>query len=227
MLLMPFVVAVEPDDLDALNEVVRAGREAELEWLAEARKAEGVQFLRGKALSEARQEIRTEFRRLRELGKLAGTRDLVLAREVRAELKGRQMDGEYDMVPAEDLSAPGRRVGTGPQHYRRSGSEPTKLTGRMAVRLPGALGDQLVRACHWTSAPAVAALWEWQTRWGDGPEVILREAEHRGAVTLIDVWCAMTAPRPDADSIMEKARLQAEVVTTGDIIRAAIKRATH
>ncbi|MFD5428522.1 hypothetical protein, partial [Streptomyces sp. NPDC127084] len=222
----PFVVAVEPDDLQALNEVVKAGKKAEQEWLEEARKAHGTQLLRGKALSEARRLIRTEFHKLRERGKLAGTRDLVVAREVRAELKRRQMDGEYDLVPAEEAAVPGRRVGTGPQHYRRSGSEPTPLTGRMYVKLPGVLGEQLVRACHWTSAPAVTALWEWQNRWGDGPEVIFREAERRGAVTLLHLWSAAMAPRPDADSIMEKAKLQAQVVTTGDVIRSAIKRAT-
>ncbi|MCX4792613.1 hypothetical protein OG369_43340 [Streptomyces sp. NBC_01221] len=225
MSLMPFVVAVEPDDLATLNEVVKAGRKAELEWLAEARKVRGTQFLRGKALSKARAAIRVEFHRLRERGKLAGTRDLVLAREVRAELKRRQMDGPYEPVPAEDTATPGRRVGTGPRHYQRSGSEPTKFTGRMALRLPASLGDQLVRACHWTSAPAVQALWEWQTHWGDGPEVIMREAERLGAITVLDVICAITAPRPDADSIMEKAKLQAQVVTTGDIFRAALKRA--
>ncbi|MEV7595486.1 hypothetical protein AB0O42_35005 [Streptomyces sp. NPDC089922] len=225
MSLMPFVVALEPDDLQALNEVVKAGLAAEREWLAEARKAHGVRFLRAKALSEARREIRQEFRRLRDLGRLAGTRDLVLTREVRAELKRRGMDQEYDLVPAEETAVPGRRVGTGPQHYQRSGSEPTRLTGRMYVKLPADLADRLVRGCYWTSAPAVTALWEWQATWGDGPEVIFREAERRGAVTILDLWCAAMAPRPDADAVLRKAELQAQIVTTGDIIRAAVKRA--
>lgn len=225
MSLMPFVVAIEPDDLLALNEVVKAGKKAERDWLEETRKAYGVQFLRGKALSEARGTIRTEFRRLRERGKLAGTRDLVVARDVRAELKRRGLDQEYAPVPAEEAAVPGRRVGTGPQHYQRSGSEPTKLTGRMYVKLPGGLAEQLTRGCYWTSAPAVAALWEWQDRWGDGPQVIFREAERRGAVTILDLWCAAMAPRPDADAILQKAQLQAQVVTTGDIIRSAVKRA--
>jgi len=226
MSLMPFVVAIEPDDLTALNEVVKAGKKAEQDWLEDARRTYGIQFLRGKALSEARRAIREEFRRLRDRGKLAGTRDLVVAREVRAELKRRQMDGEYDPVPAEEMSMPGRRVGTGPRHYQRSsGDEPTKFTARMAVKLPAGLGDQLVRACHWTSAPAVAALREWQDHWGDGPEVIFQDAQRRGAVTILDLWCAATAPRPTADAILQKAQLQAQVVTTGDIIRAAVKHA--
>lgn len=227
MSLMPFVVALEPDDLTALNGVVKAGFKAEQEWLAAARKMHGTKFLRGKALSEARKEIRKEFRKLRERGKLAGTRDLVVSREVRAELKRRGLDQEYDSVPAEEAAMPGRRVGAGPRHYQRSGSERTTLTGRMYVKLPGALAEQLTRGCYWTSAPAVAALWEWQERWGDGPEVIFREAERRGAVTILDLWCAAMASRPDADSILRKAQLQAQIVTTGDIIRSAVKRATR
>jgi len=225
MSLMPFVVAVEPDDLQALKHVVEEGRKAELEWLAKARENHGVPFLRGKALSQARGRIRAEFRELRERGILAGTRDLVLAREVRAELKHRGMDRPYEPVPAEETGKPGRRVGAGPRHYQRSGGEPTPFTARMAVRLPAALGEQLVRACYWTSAPAVQALWEWQARWGDGPTVILREAQRRNAVTVLDLLCAVLAPRPDADSILERAKLQDQVVTTGDVIRAALKRA--
>ncbi|MET9484762.1 hypothetical protein [Streptomyces sp. NPDC006638] len=223
MSLMPFVVAVEPDDLQALNEVVKRGLKAEREWLASARKLHGTSTLRGKALSEARKQIRKEFQRLRNRGRLAGTRDLVVAREVRAELKARKLTGPYDPVPTEEATKPGRRVGASPRSG--SASEPTTLTARMAVRLPGDLADQLTRSCYWTSAPAVTALWEWQERWGDGPEVILREAHRSGALTILTLWAAATAPRPDADAIMKKADLQAQIITTGDIIRAAVQRA--
>lgn len=222
---MPFVVALEPNDLTALNEVVKQRRKAELEWLESARRLHGTRLLRGKALSQARAEIRKDFRRLRDLGKLSGTRDLVLAHQVRAELKRREMEQEYAPIPAEDAAAPGRRVGTGPRHYDRFGDEKTQLTGRMYVKLPGALGEQLTRGCYWTSAPAVTALWEWQGLWGDGPEVIFREAERRGAVTILDVWSAAMSPRPTADTILRKAELQDQIITTGDIIRAAVKRA--
>ncbi|WP_457519439.1 hypothetical protein [Streptomyces sp. TE33382] len=225
MSVIPFVVAVEPSDLTALNEVVKAGLKAERAWLKQAREDEGVRFLRGKAQSEARGRVRAKFAAMRAKGKLAGTRDLVVARAVRAELKTQALDGPYEPLPSQDARMPGRRVGTGPSHYDRFGDEKTKLTGRMAVRLPADVGDQLVRATYWTSAPAVKALWEWQARWGDGPEVIFREAERSGAVTLLDVWCAANASRPDADSILEKAKLQAQVITTGDIFRAAVKRA--
>ncbi|MEV6726899.1 hypothetical protein AB0M94_39015, partial [Streptomyces xanthochromogenes] len=181
MSLRPFVVAVEPEHMTRLKAAVSAARSAELDWLKEARTAEGTMYLRGRALSEALARIRVERATLRAKGKLAGTRDLVLAREVRAELRSRAMLGPYEPVPEEDASAPGRRVGTGPHHYGRMfGEEPTTLTERMAVRLPADLGEQLVRSCYWVSAPAVEALLEWQQLWGDGPTVIMREAQRRG-----------------------------------------------
>lgn len=225
MSLMPFVVAVEPEDLKALDEVVRANRASEMEWLREARNSHGVTRLRGKALSQARARVRADLAQLRQKGKLAGTRDLVLTHEVNAELKRRSMTGPFDPLPAEHTSAPGRRVGTGPRHYDRLGDDETKFTARMAVRLPADLGEQLVRATYWTSAPAVAALWEWQEHWGDGPEVIFREAERAGALNLLTLFAAGFAKRPDADALMEKAKLQASVVTTGDVFRSAVKRA--
>ncbi|MEV5204916.1 hypothetical protein [Streptomyces sp. NPDC053720] len=219
----PFVVAVRPEDLVALNAVVRKLRAAEVAWLDEAREAAGLRLLRGTAASAARGRIRTEFERLRAKGKLAGTRDLVIAREVRAELKFRKMNGACEPVPVEDARAPGRPVGT----RSRSGSvlDPTDLTGRMAVRLPADLGEHLTRACYWKSAPAVKALREWQEIWGDGPEVLIRQAERAGALTVLSLMAAAMAPRPTADDLLEKARLQAMVVTTGDILRAAVDRA--
>lgn len=113
----------------------------------------------------------------------------------------------------------------GPRHYNRLGDEETTFTARMAVRLPSALGEQLVRATYWTSAPAVEALRAWQDLWGDGPEVIMRGAERPGGATLLDLICAGFVKRPDADSILKKAELQQQIVATGDIVRAAVKRA--
>ncbi|MEV6726862.1 hypothetical protein AB0M94_38830, partial [Streptomyces xanthochromogenes] len=74
------------------------------------------------------------------------------------------------------------------------------------------------------SAPAVEALLEWQQLWGDGPTVIMREAQRRGGATLLDMLCAAFAKRPTADAILEKSQLQEQIVTTGDIFRSAIRR---
>ncbi|MGP9023188.1 hypothetical protein ACT1U9_32890 (plasmid) [Streptomyces sp. BR1] len=221
----PFVIALEPEDLTALNEVVEAGAAAEAKWLAKQREDYGLKYLRGRAAREVRATIRVEFAGMRAKGKLAGTKELVVAKAVRAELKRRKMSGPFEPVPHEHISVAGRPVGTGPRHYGQSRFDETKLKARMYVKLPGALAEQLVRGCYWTSEPAVKALLEWQDLWGDGPEVIMREAQRRGAVTVLDMFVAALAPRPDADSILEKARLQEQVVTTGDVVRSAVKRA--
>ncbi|MGX9891398.1 hypothetical protein [Streptomyces sp. NPDC002276] len=216
-----FVVAVESDVLLALNDVVKRAAKAETDWLRAAREREGLRFLRGAAGRYARRRVRTEFGRLRAEGTLCGTRDLVVTREVRAQLKASALDGEFAPVPAGERK-PGRPTGTG----RRGGmDEPTELTERMFVRLPADLGEQLVRACYWKSKPAVEALQEWQDRWGDGPEVIMRQAQREGAVGVFTLFAAALAPRPSADAILEKAKLQEMIITTGDIIRSAMLRA--
>jgi hypothetical protein len=220
-----FVVALEPGDFEALDKVVSLARSVERAWLKEERDKEGIAFLRGKAASQARTRVRTRLAGMRQAGRLAGTRDLVLTRAIRAELKARKMTGEYPPVPAEHSGAPGRRVGAGPRHYGRSEEDPTTLTARLALRLPDDLGEQLVRAVYWTNAPVVEALWQWQERWGDGPEVILRDASRNGMDgSLLALFAAGMASRPDSDAILKRAELQAQIITTGDIIRSAIQR---
>ncbi|MFI0901823.1 hypothetical protein [Streptomyces sp. NPDC020983] len=220
-----FVVALEPEDFEALEKVATLARSVERAWLKEARDKEGISFLRGKAASQARARVRARLAGMRQAGKLAGTRDLVLARAIRAELKARKMLGEYPPVPTEHVGAPGRPVGAGPQHYGRGEEDPTTLTARLAVRLPDDLGEQLVRAVHWKNASVVEALWEWQERWGDGPEVVMREASRNGmGGSLLAFLVASMASRPDPDSILQRAELQAQIITTGDIIRSAVHR---
>jgi hypothetical protein len=222
-----FVVAVESDDLTRLNALVKKAAKEEEDWLKEAREREGLQFLRGRAASMARVRIRQEQTRLRARGTLRGSKALVVAPGVRAELKARGMTKTFAAVPAGDAGASGRRVGAGPRHYGRlSEEDTTTLTDRVSVELPDELGEQLVRACYWTSQPAVEALWEWQKRWGDGPEVELREAARAGLPSgFLALFTAGLATPATADALLEKSVLQGQIVTTGDIIRAAIHRA--
>ncbi|MFI2215127.1 hypothetical protein [Streptomyces sp. NPDC020141] len=222
-----FVIAVEEHDLTRLNAVVKAAFNEEKKWLKEARDSEGLQFLRGRAASMARVRIREEQARLRARGTLRGSKELVVAPGVRAELKARKMTGKFAAVPAGEAGASGRRVGAGPRHYGRSSEEDgTTLTARLAVDLPDDLGEQLVRACYWTSAPAVEALWKWQQKWGDGPEVELREAQRAGmGAGWLALFAAALARPATADALLEKSMLQAQIVTTGDILRAAVHRA--
>ncbi|WP_330346677.1 hypothetical protein OG858_47065 (plasmid) [Streptomyces europaeiscabiei] len=231
----PFVVVVDDkEDLQALDAVVSEARRAELAWLAAARKDAGIAWLRGTALSEARRQIRVEQQRLREDGTLYGTKDLVMTRAVRAELHSRRMLTAWPDPPPGETSAPGRRWGISPDPWALLALEEKEEEGeekqkrpRLSFKLPAALGETLVRAAYWTSAPIVAELQAWDKRWGDGPTVILREAMRRngGRVTDLDVMVAMLAPRPEAGALEDRARLRAQIVTTGTLARDALARA--
>ncbi|MFJ5939370.1 hypothetical protein [Streptomyces sp. NPDC093071] len=220
-----FVVAVNPADLVTLEAAVTAGREAEEAWLKGAREREGIPGLRGRRLSRARERVRTERARLRESGKLAGTVDLVVTRAVRAELRSRGMDRDWDPLPVHAASAPGRPVGAGNNREGTDGEGRTLLTARVTVKLPDDLAERLVRGCYWTSAPAVKALWEWAERWGDGPIGKLKDAARSGAPAGLAMMAAAFAERAPADALRERDRLRAEIVTTGDVLRAAVRRA--
>ncbi|MET8832033.1 hypothetical protein ABZX40_40560 [Streptomyces sp. NPDC004610] len=221
-----FVVAVEPQDKKRLKQVLKVATRTEERWLEDAREQAGLEFLRGRAASMARARIREEYNRMRAQGSLRGTWGLVITPGVQAELKARKMHRAFDPVPAGHTGAAGRRVGAGPRHYGRSSEEDeTTLTERLAVELADEVGEQLVRACHWTSAPIVDALWAWQQKWGDGPEVELREAQRQGMTPgWLALFAAASARPATADALLEKAVLQDQIVTTGDIIRAAIQR---
>ncbi len=134
------------------------------------------------------------------------------------------MDGPYEPIPA-GHHGPGRRWGT-----VSSSGDPGDggYDGRMSVRLPAALADQLRRACYWTNLPTEIALQAWTDRYGDGPDVILRRAEIRngGAVTGLDFLAALSSRRPIREAIIERDKLRAKIVTTGMILRDAVLRAT-
>lgn len=223
-----FVVAVEPEKLAQLDIVVERHREAEAEWLKQIRKTVGLRGLRGPEASVARQYIRLRRAEMRDQGELRGTRDLVVAHEVRGVLKARRMNQNWNPVPPRDSGAVGRPFGASADRYPRTDDDQPALTARMPVRLPAELGEQVVRGCYWTSAPAVEALKAWQKRWGDGPVVILREAQRQQAEGLgaaLAVILAGMAPRATRDALEERAALQAQVVTSGDLIREALDRA--
>lgn len=218
-----FVIAVDARHVKALNKVVEAKAEAERKWLHKAREDAGLAFLRGAKASEARRRIRVEFARLREQGKLTGTRDLVLAGTLREELAAREMNREWPSPPAGEVDAPGRRWGVSPSTPEGEGG----YDGRMAVRLPADLAEQMRRAAYWTSAQAVTALQAWDAAWGDGPDVMLRRVARQtgGKIPALAVFAAATAPRPSADALLERSRLRKQIVTTGDLLRAAVLRA--
>ncbi|MGQ4342520.1 hypothetical protein ACN6LF_001365 [[Kitasatospora] papulosa] len=220
-----FVVAVEPGKLRALADVVKRHQEVEEAWLKEARETAGLTSLRGPDATAARQSIRQQRAELRETGELRGSRDLVIAHEVRAELAARGLAKHWDPIPQKDSGAAGRPTGADSSRYPRTDDDKPALSARMPVRLPDELGNQVVRGCYWYSAPAVDAVRVWQRRWGDGPMVILRKAQRSEGATPLDQLRAGMAPRATVEALERLAAVQAQIITSGDIIRAALDRA--
>ncbi|MFI9324357.1 hypothetical protein ACIGXI_31875 [Kitasatospora aureofaciens] len=138
----------------------------------------------------ARQELRAERERERAAGRLAGTRDLVVARALRAELIACGWDGQWS-APSPGAIGPGRRWGSTAARYQHAEGA-ARFEASLTIRLPVALAEQLQRAVYWQSSAIEHRL-----------RLLAGRAEHRDEV------------QP----------LQADLVTTGDVLRAAVRRA--
>ncbi|MFJ8628885.1 hypothetical protein ACIRD3_39390 [Kitasatospora sp. NPDC093550] len=221
-----FTVAVVEERLALLDLVASMAAGEERAWLATER--EEHRGLRGSKLSQARRATRERLAEQREAGLLAGSRDWLLVPGVRAELAARGWDRDWPPIPPGALAA-GRRWGTDPARYSGAHDEgETRFVGRLGVRLPHELGERLQRACHWHHEEIERQLQEWADRWGDGPEVIVRQSlrENGGVTVLAGMAAALSAINaPTADDLAHRAKLRAQVVTTGDILRAALDHA--
>ncbi|MFD9691314.1 hypothetical protein ACFWXO_36770 [Kitasatospora sp. NPDC059088] len=219
-----YTVAVREERLELLDLVAAMAAGEERAWLAKQR--EDHRGLRGGKLAQARRATRELLAEQRAAGLLAGSRDWLLVPGVRAELATRGWDRDWPPIPPGALAA-GRRWGTDPGRYSGQHDEgETRFLGRLGVRLPHELGEQLQRACYWHNEEIEQRLQEWADRWGDGPEVIVRQSirEH-GGVTALDAMVAALRPTPPTEELTERAKLRAQVVTTGDILRAALDHA--
>ncbi|MFD0403390.1 hypothetical protein ACFVHI_35545 [Kitasatospora sp. NPDC127121] len=219
-----YTVAVREERLQLLDLVADMAAGEERAWLAEQR--EGHIGLRAGELARARRATREALAEQREAGHLAGSKDWLLVPGVRAELAARGWDHDWPPIPRGALAA-GRRWGTDPSRYEAQHDEgETKFLGRLGLRLPHEVGEQLRRGCYWHNAEIEKQLQEWADLWGDGPEAIMKESTRQhGGVTMLAAMGAALAPRPDADAIAQRAELRAQVVTAGDIVRAALDRA--
>ncbi|WP_344458381.1 hypothetical protein, partial [Actinomadura kijaniata] len=99
-------------------------------------------------------------------------------------------------------------------------------THRLTVNLPHSLGDTVRRAAYWTSKDAVEALQDWADRWGDGIDVALREAERNGIPAELALLAAAGRPSAPKSALEIRDRLRQQILTTGDVLRAAIDRAS-
>lgn len=221
---VPFVVAVRKPELRRLNKLAQAKVEQEKKWLEKRRK--GHTGLRAGELAQARKELRAQLAAEREAGRLLGSRDLVLARALRAELTARGWLKEWP-APEPGGIGPGRRWGADPGRYGHDLEEDGGFKARLAVRLPEDLGETLRRACYWHCHAIEKQLQEWADRWGDGPEVILRRAEREngGGIPLMAFVGAALGKRAPLEALKERDKLRAQIITTGDVLRAAVDRA--
>ncbi|MET8704296.1 hypothetical protein ABZW10_36405 [Kitasatospora sp. NPDC004723] len=222
-----YTVAVTKERLRLLDLVATMAAGEEHAWLAEQRREH--LGLRGGKLAQARRATRELLAERREAGLLAGSRDWLLVPGVRAELAARGWNRDWPPIPPGALAA-GRRWGTDPGRYKNAHDDgETRFLGRLGVRLPAPLGEQLQRGCYWHNAEIEKQLQDWADKWGDGPEVILRQSarENGGGVTVLAGMAAALASlhSPSLDDLAERGKLRAQVVTTGDIVRAAVDHA--
>jgi hypothetical protein len=218
---MKFHVAVTEGALKALNAHRKDERDREEEWIAARRRELLVPGMSRRAAAAVRRDIRAQVARKRRSGEFGGTRDDIVTRAVREELRARGLDRKWPKPPEGEIEAPGRPWGTPPSTPMGEGG----YTERVSVNLPYSLGETVRRAAYWTSKDAVEALQEWADRWGDGVDVAMREAERDGIpaeLALIAAAGNLSAPQ---SALEIRDRLRQQVLTTGDLLRAAIDRA--
>jgi hypothetical protein len=208
-----FVVALDEDLLERLNARADEERQREQVWLQDARERalDRASSLRERVLGLA--AVRAERARRRDAGELLGSRDALLAHQVRRLLRDRGWDHEWAEPPRAATSTPGRRWGVIPDDDRGG-------PARLPVQLPDELGERVRRAAWWTSAEAVQDLIEWQERWGPGPGAALGEAAAGNPMAAIMMFSAILH-RPSAEAMAARDAARSKIVTVGDILRWA------
>ncbi|WP_344458421.1 hypothetical protein, partial [Actinomadura kijaniata] len=111
MVRMKFHVAVTEESLDRLNGHAQAERDREDAWIAERRRELLEPGMSRRAAAAVRRDIRVQVARMRRTGEFGGTRDDIVTRAVREELRARALDHEWPEPPEGELEAPGRRWG--------------------------------------------------------------------------------------------------------------------
>lgn len=218
---MKFHVALTEGALKALNARSKDERDREEEWVTARRKELIVPGMSRRAAAAVRSDIRARVARMRRTGEFGGTRDDIVTRAVREELRARGLDRKWPKPPDGQTESPGRPWGTPPSAPMGDGG----YTHRMSLNLPYSLGDTVRRAAYWTSKEAVEALQDWADRWGDGIDVALQEAERDGVPAELALMSAAGRPSAPQAALEIRDQLRAKVLTTGDLLRAAIDRA--
>lgn len=202
-----FVVAVEEHVPRALATRATMFASQEREWMAKRRAEMGVDFLRGGERRAVLRQIRQMRDELRAVGELRGTQSGLMTFHTGRVLTAKGWDGVYPALPAGEAAVPGRPVG-------RSPDPDLPLSARLAVELPDQMGEQVRRAAYWVSEPAVRELHRWDERFGRGPAA-------GGVEGFVAEMRSAMGSGPRAEDLRRREELRAQVVTVGDILRAA------
>lgn len=189
-----------------LAAAVGEARAQEKEWLKQRRAAVAARVKEDQLTIAARDvlldEVAETFDGLRASGRFAGTRTLLVMPALQAILAERGwVDQSWPAVPPRHRQ--GRPWGTHDQHF----------DDKVALYLPDELAELVVQGCYWTSLPAVTALKRWYEKHGDHWRGRLHDPEAR--------WVGVG---PSHEDLRQRDALVGEVVTTGRILREAIKR---
>lgn len=222
---MQFVTVVPEDDVAALEAAAEEVREREEAWWSQAYKlVDEAHFAPAgaaerQARREAMEELRTRRETARREGRLLGSRSRLIAWHLARVLAEMGWDAkQWPPLPA-GQHRPGRRWG--------SKNRPREQRGvRIAIELPDELGDQLRRACYWHSLPATEKLQEWADRFGPGPAE-LEATGHYGLAVLLTALQGISGRGPRGDDLSEREALRAQIITTADVLRAAIDEAIN
>ncbi|MFD3422606.1 hypothetical protein [Streptomyces decoyicus] len=193
-------IAVDDGIAEQVKNAAEAHKSLRAQWSADARwRTYG---LRKAEAARRRAAWRTEVARLRQVGELLDTKDVIVEYGVREELTARGWDHDWDPAPEEAWDQ-GRWPGS---RDRGPGGYPD----RVSARLDADLVAQAMAACWWSSAPAIEQLRAWRDL-------------HPG-LTPPRYQLDEDGRRRLAGPLAEYARLAEQVTTTGTIWRAGVTR---
>ncbi|WP_412741208.1 hypothetical protein [Krasilnikovia sp. MM14-A1259] len=204
-----FSVRCDPDLAEAVAARVAIAAAVEADWwqlhrrqLDDLAEAEDWPTAR---LAAARRTLAGEHARLREAGVLRGARGAWVLPALSEMLFERGwLDRRWRPLP------PGARRG------RPWGAGDAGYEGLVVLQLPDDVAELLVRACWWSSAPAVRALQKWYDAHGDHWRGDLHGGR-RG-------WSEL---RPTIEELDKRDRWAAQITTTGQVLRSAMFRAVE
>ena len=211
------VVAVDPAVPERVSGLVVADQKRERGWLVERRmeiRQQDLTAARRRAAIAQLYAERDDRRRRYEV--LASRSALVSAHLARLMAATGWAGRTFRPVPDGQDRMPGRRWGTSGYAHHRGGQ------GRLTILLPDDLGEQVRRVSYWVSQRATSHLQRLSdTTPGFFPLDLLREMGEL-AVELYTL--------PDGElaaAVQRRARTRpGSIVSTGDLIRAAVYRAT-